>query len=248
MKALILAGEGLNCEQETAEAFRLAGFEPEIRFIADLIAEHVSQTDLVERYPVLAIPGGFSFGDDLSSGKVLALKIKHGLRWNLAEFAEKGGLVLGVCNGFQALIRLGVFGRGVSITHNREGRFVDNWVSCTPQGAKSVWLKGLGTLELPVRHGEGRLVFDPSLGGAALERLERQGSLCLLYEQDFNGSEHQVAGLCDASGRILGLMPHPEAFVRWTQSPRWTEDPERASAPGQGVAIFENAYRACQKG
>ena len=139
----------------------LAGFEAEIRHLNDLIAEHVGQDQLSKRYAALALPGGFSFGDDLTSGKVLALKIQHKLQWDLPTYADRGGLVIGICNGFQALIRMGVFGKDISITHNAHGKFVDTWVKAAPNGSRCLWLKGLGTMDLPIRHGEGRIVIQP---------------------------------------------------------------------------------------
>ena len=243
-KALVITGDGINCERETAQAFTLAGFEAKIRHLNDLIAEKFSLDDLSRQYQALALPGGFSFGDDLTSGKVLALKIRHGLNWDLGQYASRGGLVIGICNGFQALIRMEVFGGDLSITHNAGGKFVDTWVRVTPTSTQSVWLKGLGSFDLPIRHGEGRLVFSPSRRSEMIEKMGRAGMLALKYEGDPNGSESQLAGLADPTGRILGLMPHPEAFVRWTAHPEWTAQPGRASSPGQGLALFENAFRA----
>jgi phosphoribosylformylglycinamidine synthase len=247
-RALVLTGDGINCEGETAQAFRLAGFEADIQHLNDLIAEHVTLDQLSKRYQALALPGGFSFGDDLTSGKVLALKIQHKLQWDLGAYASRGGLVIGICNGFQALVRMGVFGKDISITHNSHGKFVDHWVKATPSGARCVWLKGLGTMDLPIRHGEGRLVIQPARKSEILGKMERAGQACFRYEGDPNGSDERLAGLCDATGRIFGLMPHPEAFVRWTAHPEWTAQPARASAPGQGLAIFENAFMEASRG
>lgn len=241
--ALVLTGDGINCEQETAHAFRQVGFGAEIRHLNDLISERYTQDQLSSRYSVLALPGGFSFGDDLTSGKVLALKLKYKLRWDLPAFAARGGLVLGVCNGFQALIRMQVFGKDISITHNASGKFLNTWVRVTPRGSHCVWLKGLGAMELPIRHGEGRIVIGPTRRSEILGKMERTGQTCLNYEGDPNGSDERLAGLADPSGRIFGLMPHPEAFVRWTSHPEWTSQPQRASAPGQGIQIFESAYK-----
>ena len=243
-----MAGDGINCEVETAQALRLAGFEAEIRHLNDLVAEQVTLDQLSSKYNALAIPGGFSFGDDLTSGKVLALKIQHGLGWQIPTFAERGGMVIGICNGFQALIRMGVFGKDISITYNSSGRFINTWIKATPSGAKCVWLKGLGTMDLPIRHGEGRIVISAARKTELMGKLERFGMSCLRYEGDPNGSEDRLAGLCDMTGRIFGLMPHPEAFVRWTAHPEWTLQPARASAPGQGLAIFENAYQEAIRG
>ena len=246
-KALIITGDGINCETETAQAFRLVGFETEIRHLNDLIAEKIKENELFPRFSVIAFPGGFSFGDDLASGKVLALKIRHGLGWELTKFTERGGLVIGICNGFQALIRLGIFGKDISITHNSHGKFSDHWVKVTPNAQSCLWLKGLGTMDLPIRHGEGRIVFNTTRKSEVLGKLERKGMTCLKYDLDPNGSEELIAGLCDASGRIFGLMPHPEAFVRWTSHPEWTISPARANAPGQGLSIFENAYQEAMR-
>jgi phosphoribosylformylglycinamidine synthase len=246
-RALVLTGDGINCEMETAQAFKLAGFEAEIRHLNDLIAEQFTLDNLATRYAALALPGGFSFGDDLTSGKVLALKLRHRLAWDLPLFTDRGGLVIGICNGFQALIRMGVFGKDISITRNSHGKFADTWVRSQPVGAKCAWLKGLGSMDLPIRHGEGRIIISPARKTEVWGKLERQGMNCLRYESDPNGSEERLAGLCDPSGRIFGLMPHPEAFVRWTAHPEWTSQPGRASAPGQGLAIFENAFQEAQR-
>lgn len=242
-RALVITGDGINCESETAQALRLAGFDAQIRHLNDLIAERMSLDELSKQYSTLALPGGFSFGDDLTSGKVLALKMQHLLRWSLPTFAERGGLVIGICNGFQALIRMGAFGKDVSITHNSHGKFLDMWTKVSPTSQRCVWLKGLGMMDVPVRHGEGRIVFNPARRSEVLSKMERQGMLCLRYEEDHNGSEERLAGLCDQTGRIFGLMPHPEAFVRWTAHPEWTLQPGRANSPGQGLAVFENAYQ-----
>jgi len=242
-KALVLTGDGINCESETAQAFALAGFDSKIAHLNDLITEQLSLDQLSRDYQALAFPGGFSFGDDLSSGKVLALKVSHGLKWDLAKFAERGGIVLGVCNGFQALIRMGVFGKDLSITNNRQGKFINQWVRVNPSGSRCIWLKGMGSLDLPMRHGEGRIVWGRNRRVEVLDKMNRLGQTCLKYEGDPNGSEESMAGLCDATGRIFGLMPHPEAFVRWTAHPEWTASAGRASAPGQGLAFFENAFQ-----
>lgn len=245
-RVLVLTGDGINCEQETAAAFKQVGFAPEIRHLNDVIAEKVSEDALQARYSVVAFPGGFSFGDDLTSGKVLALKVRHGLGWDLNRFAARGGLVLGICNGFQALIRLGVFGREVSITHNAHGKFLDTWVELAPRGNRCVWLKGLPNFEVPIRHGEGRIRFSADAAGLA-EKYLADGRICLTYaDGDPNGSELRTAGLTDETGRILGLMPHPEAFVRWTAHPAWTADRARALRldEGDGLAVFRAAFAA----
>lgn len=232
LRALVIAGDGINCERETAWALSQAGFEAVICQLGDLEKEGYAGSGLLKRAQALALPGGFSYGDDLGSGKVLALKIKHRLRWDLSRFAQEGGMVIGICNGFQALLKLGLFGR-VSITLNREGKFLNRWVNVNTRGERCLWLRGISSFEVPIRHGEGRLVFADEE-----ERLRfmSSGRSCLTYEHDVNGSADRIAGLCDASGRILGLMPHPEAIISKLQHP------ERTAA--LGIQLFENAFRA----
>ena len=247
-KALILAGDGINAECEGAWACTQAGFTSDIRHINDLIADAVTLDQLSATYSLLYLPGGFSFGDELGSGRVLALKLKHRLKWDLHQFAARGGLVMGVCNGFQALIKLGVFGTDVTITHNASGRFMNRWTEVTiasdlsspwiSRGGKAPLKKG-ASLSLPIRHGEGRLVFR----GASASPDHRQ--IALHYAQDVNGSFERIAGLSDPSGRILGLMPHPEAFVRQSQRPDWTgeESTRDGEEAGAGLEFFTNAFR-----
>jgi phosphoribosylformylglycinamidine (FGAM) synthase-like amidotransferase family enzyme len=169
------------------------------------------------------------------------------LGWDLQQYADRGGLVIGICNGFQALIRMGIFGKDLSITQNKSGQFLNTWIKVSPRGNRCLWLKGIGTIDLPVRHGEGRIVFDITHKQEVLRRLDRYSSICLKYEMNPNGSDEDVAGLSDSTGRILGLMPHPEGFVRWTQHPEWTMQPGRSGAPGQGLALFENAFHEAKE-
>ncbi|MFN7685526.1 MAG: phosphoribosylformylglycinamidine synthase subunit PurQ [Oligoflexia bacterium] len=241
-RALVLSGDSLGGAQETALALALARFDVQVESLGALIRRQVTLDALSSRFQVLAIPGGFSFGDHLGAGKVLALKLRHALGWDLARFAGRGGLVLGIGNGFQALIKLGLFARDISITLNDQGRFRTEWVRLQPFGNRCVWTRGMGSLDLPIRHSEGRVVIASSARLEVWARMERVGMACLRYEGDPNGSEERIAGLCDPSGRIFGLMPHPENFVRWTQYPEWTAQPGRANSPGQGLLFFENAY------
>jgi phosphoribosylformylglycinamidine (FGAM) synthase-like amidotransferase family enzyme len=241
-KALVLAGDGINCEQETAYAAQTAGFATEIVHINDLIQNKVTQDQLKTRYQALFLPGGFSFGDHLGSGRVLGLKITKGLQWDLREFAKNGGVVLGVCNGFQALISMGAFGREVSITHNIQNKFIDRWATLKNSGAANIFLKGLNEMYLPMRHGEGRLLFkDPAKIAESKDFV-----VAARYSEDVNGSTEQIAGLSACEGRLFGLMPHPEAAVRRTQHPQWTLEPERASEAEIGLQFFKNAYQEVQ--
>ncbi|MEK7692105.1 MAG: phosphoribosylformylglycinamidine synthase subunit PurQ, partial [Bdellovibrionota bacterium] len=177
-------------------------------------------------------------------------KIQHGLGWDLPSFARAGGLVFGACNGFQALIKLGVFGRDVSITRNRQGKFIDTWVRLDSADERCVWLRGTTQLDLPIRHGEGRIVFSPDEAGESHRlAMKADGRVCLTYSgMDPNGSTDRIAGLCDETGRIFGLMPHPEAYVRATAHPGWTADTKDAlERPGDGLAIFKNAYEEARR-
>jgi len=241
VNALVVGGEGLHNAQAAAQALRMAKFETSVSHLNDLVG--YSLDELCKKYGVLVFPGGFSYGDCLGAGKVLALKIRYALRWNLSLFASRGGLVLGIGNGFQALVHMHLLGADVSITHNLQGYFLNAWMKVVPSGGKCLWLKGLGTMELPICHQQGRLMIASSRRAESLRKMEEAGMTCLKYESNPNGSEEALAGLCDPSGRIFGMMPHPELFVRWTSHPEWTTQMTRASSPGQGLVIFENAYR-----
>ncbi len=242
-RVIVITGDGILGEQETAQAFRLAKFDVEIRHLNDLIQEKLGMDELCRRYSAIAFPGGFSFGDDLGAGKILALKLVYQLGWDLPTYASRGGLVIGIANGFQALIRMGIFGKDISITNNSIGKFMALWTKVTPVGNRCVWLRGIGTIDLPIRHAEGRIVIGASRRAETLAKMERLGMTCLKYEGNPVGSDENLAGLCDATGRILGLMPHPEGYVRGTAHPEWTAHRGRAGAPGMGLTLFENAFR-----
>jgi phosphoribosylformylglycinamidine synthase subunit PurQ / glutaminase len=245
IKALVLTGDGINCEEETAFALTQAGAQGEILHINALI----EAPERLKSYQILALPGGFSFGDEVSSGKILALKLRHSLGDVLNEYIENPEhLVIGVCNGFQALVKLGVLPRTdqhaqqITLTQNRQKRFINRWVSLqAPQG--NLFFDGLDRLMLPIRHGEGRLVVPMGEEGAMESAL--QPHIALTYTEDVNGSFLQIAGLINEKGNVLGLMPHPEAFVRWTQHPAWTSltEAERADVPA-GKIIFDNMIKA----
>lgn len=242
-RVMVLRGPGILSENETAQAFATAGFEVHIRNLDDLINEGYREDQLANDYSVLALPGGASTADELGSGKLLALKIQHRLGWTLTYFASRGGMVIGIGSGFHTLIRLGVFGKEISVTSGTGGRQLQTWVKVAPIGTTCVWLKGLGVVDLPLRHSDARIVIHPNRRTEMLVKLQRRGMHCLKYEGNMIESESGIAGLCDTTGRILGLMLHPESFIRWTAHPEWTMAPQRANAPGQGLAFFENAYQ-----
>ena len=232
VQALILTGFGINCEEEYAAAYRLAGAEATIVHLNQVLHGHVSIHD----YDILNFPGGFSFGDDLGSGVVLANKLRYRknaegrtLLDDIKEFVANGKFVMGICNGFQVLVKLGLLPNlsgnvtpEVTLTHNASGRYEDRWVrlKVNPK-SNSPFLKGLDTMEVPVRHGEGRLIIS---GTDTLAHIEEQALNCLSYT-DFDGSPTDVyphnpngadlncAGLTDTTGQVFGLMPHPENFV-----------------------------------
>jgi phosphoribosylformylglycinamidine synthase subunit PurQ / glutaminase len=261
-EALVLAGDGINCEVETAYALSTTGFTPELVHVTDLLDE----PGMIKKFKLMVIPGGFSFGDEIASGKVLALKLKDKFDQLLKEYVAQGSLLLGTCNGFQVLVQLGILPppkdntRVASLIHNATGRFVDRWVSLIVNpNVKCAFLNGLERFDLPVRHGEGQLKVAPGMESYV------SNFACLRYGNDINGSFDLIAGLTNDTGNVFGLMPHPEAFVRWTQHPAWTsmqspsiEDGDYAPkasaavatltrpAEPHGLAIFRSARRSLE--
>lgn len=244
IKALVLTGDGINCETETAFALEQAGASPTIMHINTLIESPRQLQD----FQILALPGGFSFGDEVGSGKILSIKLRYGLEDLLYQYVSSDNLVIGICNGFQALVKLGLLPNSalktqqVTLTHNRQQRFINRWVSLNTPG-KSLFFEGLSCFMLPIRHGEGRLVVPQ--GQEDTFQAQLTPHIELSYEEDVNGAFLQIAGLINERGNILGLMPHPEACVTWTQHPAWTSmnDSEKAQTPA-GLAIFRNMVKA----
>jgi len=255
VRVLIPTGFGLNCEQETAHACRLAGLSPELVHINDLAAGAVELSD----YGMVILIGGFSFGDHLGAGKVLSIRFMNRLPVSLTEFVDGGGLLLGICNGFQTLSKMKLLPRlgtetkqTVTVTSNDRGRFHDGWVRLAADpDSPCVFTRGIDNLELPVRHGEGKVVIStPEL----TRRLEEKNLVALRYvdpegrpTEEFphnpNGSPGGMAGLCDPTGRIFGMMPHPEAYHSPYLHPLWPQQLRRGSLPeeGPGLQIFKNA-------
>lgn len=249
-KVLVLRAPGTNCDQETAYAFEVAGADADFMHINQLI----EQPEATRNYQILCVPGGFSFGDDIGAGRILASKFTSRLSDCIHEFRSAKKLVLGICNGFQVLIKTGFLvpadqsGLPVTLTWNHNGRYDCRWVNLKNAGSESVFLKGTDQLYLPIAHAEGRFVVRNSetlnqLNGArqiALKYVNPDGSNGQVpFPFNPNGSDENIAGLCDASGTVLGLMPHPERFIDRTQHPRWTRLPEAAEA--DGLKIFQNA-------
>ena len=246
VRTLILRAPGTNCDVETAFAFDRAGSQVELVHVNQLIR---GETRLAA-YQIMVMPGGFTYGDDISAGKILANEVRLKLGEDIRRFVEDGGLVLGICNGFQAMVKAGILGESshdgpppLSLTGNDSGRFECRWVYLTAnRESPCVFTRGIDTMYLPVAHGEGKLVAEP----AVLQRLkvalyysDESGDIRVGYPHNPNGSTDSIAGICDESGRVFALMPHPERFVRWTQHPRWTREPGREN--GDGFRIFQNA-------
>jgi len=252
---MILRTAGTNCDGETAYAFELAGARAEKVHINRLLGE----PRLLRQFQMLAIPGGFSYGDDIAAGRILANQITHHLRETLQEFVESGKPVIGVCNGFQVLVKTdllpgplaGRTGQNCTLTNNDCGRFIDRWIRVGARGRKCIWTAGLDELDLPVAHGEGKFVPADE---AVRQALWDQDQVALVYvkpdgspaagqfPENPNGSLDDIAGVCDASGLVFGLMPHPERYVDAMQHPAWTKaNPE--STIGAGLQVFKNALR-----
>ena len=238
-KFLILTGDGINCANETAWAFELAGGEADIIHINDLLAK----PEMLFDYQGMAFPGGFSFGDDLGSGQVMALKMRHALGTELSAFVNNGAAIIGICNGFQMLTKLGLLphptrGRSVALAPNLQGQFIDRWVTLErPQSSVCKWTIGLEQFDLPIRHGEGRVVFSLGQEASLYQELIANGQVALRYSEDVNGSYDRIAAICDPTGLILGLMPHPEAHLFDLHRPNQTATP---FAEGAGLKMFQN--------
>jgi phosphoribosylformylglycinamidine synthase len=254
-KILVLTGYGINCDYETQGAFNhpAVGGDAGRVHINDIIDDRESLDD----YQILAFPGGFSFGDDIGAGKVLASRFEFRLGDKLQKFISDGKLVIGICNGFQAITKLqilpGLDGNGTqqaTLTFNDSGRFEDRWVYLKAnRQSPCVFTRGMDTLYLPVRHGEGKFVpADEAIASSivsnnqiALSYSTSDGESTREYPLNPNGSWMAAAGVCDPTGRIFGLMPHPEAYTYGTNHPRWTR--EQVPEEGMGLVIFRNAVR-----
>lgn len=251
VKALILRAPGTNCDAEAAFAFQQAGAEVASVHINQLIHREPRLAD----YQIMVIPGGFTYGDDIAAGKVLANELRLKLGEDIQRFIEDGGLILGICNGFQVLAKAGILPRladsgspRLTLTNNDSGKFECRWVHLKVNGeSPCVFTRGIDSMELPIAHGEGKVVAEPEVLpelNVALYYTDERGDTSAGYPHNPNGSVNNIAGICDASGRVFALMPHPERHIRGTQHPRWTR--LGAEEHGDGLQIFINAVKWAQ--
>ncbi|GIW02399.1 phosphoribosylformylglycinamidine synthase I [Roseiflexus sp.] len=259
-RVLILRAAGINRNSDAALAIELAGGRPEMVHINRLIAGERRLMD----YAMLVVPGGFSYGDHLGAGKLLAIDLIHCLGDQITRFVADGRPVIGICNGFQALVKAGILPgiqldgssdtpQSVTLTDNASGRFECRWVRLAADPTSvCIFTRGIERpLEVPVAHGEGRFV---ARNDATLAALRAAGLVALRYiaanggppsyPENPNGSEDHIAGICNPGGNVLGLMPHPENAALPHQHPRWTREPLRNE--GDGLALFRNAIRYAQ--
>ena len=247
-RVLILRAPGTNCDAETAFAFEQVGSAAEVMHLNQVL----ESPTLVEQFQVLCIPGGFSYGDDVSAGRIFGNQIRHHLADVLQEFRAAGKLIMGICNGFQVLMKSGLLdtddsaGPAASLCWNESGRYIDRWVRLQADSSKCVFLSGIEKLFLPIAHAEGQFVARDA---ETLAKFESVGQLALRYipasdtDASFNpnGSMGDVAGITDQSGRVFGMMPHPERHIDPTHHPQWTRLPEVKE--GDGLQLFRNAVR-----
>ena len=262
VKAVVLRAAGINCDVETEYALELAGAAAQRVHINRIIEDK----KLLEKFQIIVFPGGFSYGDDVAAGKILANQIIHHLAEPIQKFIDDGKLVLGICNGFQVLVKAGILPgdnsakqhKEVTITYNDSGKFEDRWVYLAPQTDKCVFIEPGRQIYLPIAHGEGKVVTEDQ---TTLENLSSAGHIAFKYvdengnEGDYpinpNGSTNSIAGLTDTTGRVLGLMPHPERHVRLTQHPRWShyksQTTKHEPRTADGTTIFTNAVKYIQE-
>ena len=256
VNAIVLRAAGVNCDTETQFALESAGARTD-RMHINRVMENLS---LLDGYQIFVFPGGFSYGDDVAAGKILANQVIHHLSRALKKFIENGKLVLGICNGFQVLVKAGILpgpdGAGnrdqlVTVTDNDSGKFEDRWVYLEPGSSRCVFIEPGRRIYLPIAHGEGKVVTKDT---QTLEQLQSAGHVAFRYvdkdgnEGPFpvnpNGSVDSIAALTDSTGRVLGLMPHPERHIHRTQHPHWSRLTDGAGADGR--TIFSNAVRYVQ--
>lgn len=251
-KALVLRSAGTNCDAEMVRAFELAGASVEKIHVDALVSDPAK----LDAFDVLGFPGGFSYGDDIAAGRVLASKVRERLAPKLRELAGRGVPMIGVCNGFQVMVQAGLLpkinGAGgsptVALIDNIEGRFIDDWPAIEFPDSACVWTDGLDApapaMRFPIANGEGRFV---SADDATIRALEDSKQVAVRYANEVNGSSNRIAGICDPTGRIFGLMPHPERYIEWRHHPAWTRL-EKSVTKGEtiGMQLFRNGVEAAK--
>ena len=251
----VLRSAGTNCDQETKFAFELVGAAADLVHMNEIL----QRKKRLSSYEILALPGGFTYGDDLGAGKIFANEFRYKLKEQLDTFLNNGKLVIGICNGFQILVKSGLlpgstmFSQEASLVLNDSAKFEDRWIYLRNTQSKCVWTQQLPEIiYLPVAHAEGKFVVGNQ---AALEALRTNNQIVFRYcnRQGFsdvyphnpNGSIDNIAGICDATGRVLGLMPHPERHMFFFQHPHWTRLPK--TNEGDGLSIFRNGIEYAKK-
>ena len=257
-KILIITGYGVNCEAESSRAWELAGGSPVQVHLNDLLDNPAQMRD----FRGLMFIGGFSYGDHMTSGHVFALRVKHHLREELQKFIDAGKIILGVCNGFQTMTKIGLlpglngeyFDPKVALMQNDCGTFQNFWVNLKFEvNSPCIFTKGLSGMPMPIRHGEGKIFTTDKavieqiekLGCAAARYADGSGNATMDFPANPNGSLNAIAGLCDPTGRIFGLMPHPEAYLFPENHPNWDVQKLNGTLPAQGLGLklFENGVR-----
>jgi len=258
-RTIILRTAGTNCDKETAFAFQTSGARTELVHINEL----TSGRKKLKEYQILALPGGFTYGDDIASGKILANELKFKIETQLQKFVKDGKLIIGICNGFQILVKAGLLPNlsgdlqtiESTLTLNDSNKFEDRWVHLRPVRSNCLWTKGMDELiSLPIAHGEGKFIpKDEEVLSAirqkelvVFEYVDKDGAL-RGYPCNPNGSVENIAGICDPTGRVFGLMPHPERHVSVFQHPSWTRQPDRSKKDGDGLMIFKNGVNFVKK-
>ncbi|MEE9366880.1 MAG: phosphoribosylformylglycinamidine synthase I [Dehalococcoidales bacterium] len=252
VKTVVLRAPGTNCDAETVFAFEQAGSAVDLVHVNQLIRHERQLAD----YQILVIPGGFTYGDDIAAGKVLANELQLKLGEDIMRFFEAGGLILGICNGFQALVKAGFLpgphnGSQLQVTlaANDSGKFECRWIHlAVNKESPCVFTRGMESMYVPVAHGEGKFVAGTDILAdisVVVRYADERGDTGAGYPHNPNGSVDNIAGICDSSGRIFALMPHPERHIRGTQHPQWTRFGARQY--GDGFPIFQNAVRWVQQ-
>ena len=257
IKVLVLRTAGTNCDVETAFAFEKAGAKAELVHINRLTAREKS----LFGYHILAIPGGFTYGDDIASGKILANELKYSIDEDIGRFIDDGKLIIGICNGFQVLVKSGLLPNiagdfrsiEATLTINDSDKFEDRWIYLKKVHSKCVWTRGMAEIvHLPIAHGEGKFIPRDA---KILKKLKDNGQIVFEYTDEKggragyphnpNGSVEAIAGICDPTGRVFGLMPHPERHISPYQHPRWTR--MRVRKEGDGLLVFRNGVDFAKK-